>query len=271
MLASKGLITAPCGEPRVGVHVSRPFRMSAFSQPRIRSSTRSRTACWTMRSLTVGMPNGLVRPSPFGMSTRLTACGRYEPSRSALDSSARYSSARAANRSMLCPSTPATPLLARTFVQAAASVLGANTLSTNAYHLPPLTPLPSADSMRFVQTETSAHAKSRGASPPCIASSALAAFCCPDPIIAPLPSYPPSLRRGFAGPSSRDPSLPGAGRSSTTRALTPARLAHAEQVSPLTLPCLPNIQPPTTLWARASLSQSSQRARLISRPRLRHE
>ena len=43
---------------------------------------------------------------------------------------------------------------------------------TNAYHLPPLTPLPSADSMRFVQTETLAHAKSRGASPPCIASSA---------------------------------------------------------------------------------------------------
>src|SRR5208282_5812240 len=40
MLANKGLITAPCGEPRVGVHFSSPFRMSAFSQPRIRSSTR---------------------------------------------------------------------------------------------------------------------------------------------------------------------------------------------------------------------------------------
>src|SRR5208337_4303986 len=35
------LITAPCGEPCAGVHLSSPFRMSAFSQPRIRSRTRS--------------------------------------------------------------------------------------------------------------------------------------------------------------------------------------------------------------------------------------
>src|SRR5271157_1725314 len=39
MLASNGLITAPCGEPCAGVHLSSPFRMSAFSQPRIRSRT----------------------------------------------------------------------------------------------------------------------------------------------------------------------------------------------------------------------------------------
>ena len=41
-------------------------------------------ACWTMRSLTVGMPSGRVLPplresqkglAPLGMSTRLTACG----------------------------------------------------------------------------------------------------------------------------------------------------------------------------------------------------
>src|ERR1700733_12800832 len=71
---------------------------------------------------------------------------------------------------MLCPSTPAAPLLARTFVQAAASVSGANTLSINAYHLPPLTPLTSADSIRFVQTVASTHEKSRAASPPCVAA-----------------------------------------------------------------------------------------------------
>ena len=35
-------------------------------------------------------PNGLVLPSPLGMSTRLTAWGRYDPSRNAADSSARY-------------------------------------------------------------------------------------------------------------------------------------------------------------------------------------
>ena len=40
MLASNGLITAPCGEPCTGVQLSVPFRISAFSHPRIRSSTR---------------------------------------------------------------------------------------------------------------------------------------------------------------------------------------------------------------------------------------
>jgi hypothetical protein len=51
-----------------------------------------------------------------------------------------------------------------------------------------------------------------------------------------------------------------------------SRRSHtARRVSPLTLPCLPNIQPPTTLWARASFSQSSQRTRRVLRPGLRHE
>src|SRR5208282_4128505 len=104
---------------------------------------------------------------------------------------------------MLCPSTPAAPLLARTFVQAAASVSGANTLSINAYHLPPLTPLTSADSMRFVQTEASAHEKSCATSPPCVAFTALPAFCCLDPVIAHPPSCPLSLRRACPIPSSR--------------------------------------------------------------------
>src|SRR5271154_3777728 len=160
------------------------------------------------RDLTVGIPSGLVLPSPFGISTRLTAWGRYEPSRSAVDSSARYKPARASNRSMLCPSTPAAPLLARTFVQAAASVLGANTLSINAYHLPPLTPLTSADSMRFVQIVASAHDKSRAALSPCVASSALPAWWL-DSVIAHPPSYPPSLKRVYAVPSSRGRSLAG--------------------------------------------------------------
>src|SRR5271154_5134331 len=109
---------------------------------------------------------------------------------------------------MLCPSTPAAPLLDRTFVQAVASVSGANTLSINAYHLPPLTPLTSADSMRFVQTEASAHEKSRAASPPCVASSALPAFWCSVSGIAHLPSYPPSLKRVYTVPSPPGPVLP---------------------------------------------------------------
>src|ERR1700731_3352398 len=51
-----------------------------------------------------------------------------------------------------------------------------------------------------------------------------------------------------------------------------SRRSHTvRRVPPLTLPCLPNIQPPTTLWARVSFSQSSQRTRRVLRPRLRHE
>src|ERR671935_10696 len=83
---------------------------------------------------------------------------------------------------MLCPSTPAAPRLARTFSQASASVLGANTLSIRLNHLPPLTPLPSADSMRSVHTPASAPVSlrfSRGcASAPCVAFAALPALSC---------------------------------------------------------------------------------------------
>src|SRR5512145_3331249 len=134
-----------------------------------------------MRSLTVGMPSGRVLPSPLGMSTRLTACGRYVPARSAASSSDRYTSAFAANRSIDCPSTPAAPRLASTFTQAALSVAGANTLSINENHLPPLTPLPRADSMRSVHTEASTHDRlppSVEVSAPCLAT-ALPVLLCP--------------------------------------------------------------------------------------------
>jgi len=104
------------------------------------------------------MPSGRVLPSPLGMSTRLTACGQYVPSRIAVASSDRYRSAFAANRPVLCPSTPAAPLLVWTLVQATRSVADAHTLSIRLYHLPPLTPLTSADSIRSVQIEASAHA-----------------------------------------------------------------------------------------------------------------
>ena len=53
-----------------------------------------------------------------------------------------------------------------------------------------------------------------------------------------LPTFP---RRGFASRASH-----GSRRIGTTRALPPARLAHAGQVSPLPLQCRPNIPPPTT-------------------------
>src|SRR5271165_3705056 len=98
---------------------------------------------------------------------------------------------------MLCPSTPAAPLLARTLVQAAASVLGANTLSIKLNHLPPLTPLPSADTMRSVQIEASAHHSVRvsplEASLPCLALTALPGFSCSIPDLSHPASCLPSL------------------------------------------------------------------------------
>src|SRR5215831_6921271 len=115
-------------------------------------------------------------------------------------------SALAANRSTLCPSTPAAPLFACTFVQASTSVAGAYTLSINEYHLPPLTPLPSADSMRSVHTSASTQSQllpATGVSAPCLASSALPVLLCPGMALTPPPSCPAFPRTGFALPSSR--------------------------------------------------------------------
>ena len=132
-------------------------------------------------------------------------------------------------------------------MQAARSVSSANTLSINAYQLAAFDAVDQRDSMRFVHTEASAHEKSRAASPPCVPSSAL-----PGGLLLRfvqkrgLPSCLPSLGRVYDSPVLSPPALSGAARGGTMKALTPARLAHAEQVSPLYLPCLPNIPPPTT-------------------------
>jgi len=69
-----------------------------------------------------------------------------------------------------------------------------------------------------VPTEDSAHEKSRAASPPCAASSALPALRWLAPFIAHPPYRPPSLARVHAAPSARGPSLSGAGRSGAARA-----------------------------------------------------
>jgi len=159
---------------------------------------------------------------------------------------------------MLCPSTPAAPPLARTFRQAADRVAGAYTLSIRLYQRPPLTPLPSAETMRSVQIEASTHDQSR-ASAPCLAVAGTAgAGSCLFPSFTHPPSYPPSLGTVLL------PVPPAAvHRLGTMRVLTPGRLARARQVSPLTTPCLPGIPPPTTSWARTSLCQSHQRVRSV--------
>ena len=127
--------------------------------------------------------------------------------------------------------------------------------------LPPLTPLPSADSMRSVQTEASTHDQRVGLSALC-SLVGTAGVCCLGPFIPHPPSCPPSLARVYATPSSRGPSLRRAAAVLCGSDSSPARTAA--QVSPLPLSRRPNIPPPTTLWARASFSQSPQRARRFS-------
>src|SRR6476620_2569804 len=71
---------------------------------------------------------------------------------------------------MLCLSTPAAPPLLATFCQAAVSVCARMTLSIRLNHLPPLTPLASADNIRSVQTLASTQVQFRsGVSAPCLA------------------------------------------------------------------------------------------------------
>src|SRR6266699_5952964 len=99
---------------------------------------------------------------------------------------------------MLWPSTPAAPLFRSTFRHAASRVVGRMALSTMLNHLPPLTPLPSADTMRSVQIEASAHHQVRGcppaASPPCVALAALSGLSCSMPNLSHPASCLPSLK-----------------------------------------------------------------------------
>src|SRR5438552_5459256 len=163
---------------------------------------------------------------------------------------------------MLWPSTPAAPWLRATFGHAVARVVGRATLSIRLYHLPPSTPLPSADTMRSVQIDASVHhhASRRRASAPCLARSGTPeAACCAIPDSAPptscLPSFP---RGGFATrPSPRPRPYRG-----NMKAVTPVDLTN-RQVSPLTPLCRPGIPASTTQAARRSLCQSSQRRRLF--------
>src|SRR5438876_10567743 len=95
---------------------------------------------------------------------------------------------------MLWPSTPAAPLFRATFRHAASRVVGRIALSTRLNHLPPLTPLTSADTMRSVQIEASAHHHSRRrVSVPCVAASALTGLSCRASDIAPPTPCLPSL------------------------------------------------------------------------------
>src|SRR5882724_6960829 len=92
---------------------------------------------------------------------------------------------------------PAAPLFRSTFCHAASTVVGRMALPTRLNHLPPLTPLPSADTIRSVQIDASAHhspwPSPPAASLPCVASTALSEFSCVIPDFSHPTSCLPSL------------------------------------------------------------------------------
>jgi hypothetical protein len=109
-----------------------------------------------------------------------------------------------------------------------------------------------------VPTEDSAHEKSRAASPPCAASSALPALRWLAPFIAHPPYRPPSLARVYAAPSARGPSLSGAGRSGAARAPilpgshTPRGSLRFSSISPSEHPAPNPVMGPSVVFAVAS-------------------
>ena len=94
------------------------------------SLSTSATACWTNRSMTVGIPNGLCSPLSFGMYTRLIGKGRYSPCRIIAVSFPGFSKKYSFNSSVFMPSTPGEPLLACTFFMASHRFLPASILSS---------------------------------------------------------------------------------------------------------------------------------------------
>src|SRR6266567_2044570 len=103
---------------------------------------------------------------------------------------------------MLWPSIPEDPLFRSTLCHAASRVDGRLTLSTKLNHLPPLTPLPSADTIRSVQIVASAHhnpwPSPPAASLPCVALTALSEFSCGISELLASNFLPPFPRGGFA-------------------------------------------------------------------------
>jgi hypothetical protein len=78
------------------------------------------TTSWAILSATVGIPNGRVSVllSPFGISTLRTGGGKWLPEASRFQSLERLFERPASKSATDCPSTPAAPWLAFTFLKA---------------------------------------------------------------------------------------------------------------------------------------------------------
>src|SRR5471032_151907 len=120
-------------------------------------------------------------------------------------------------------------------------VAGRITLSIRLNHFPPLTPFPSADTMRSVQIVASAHHKSRGCPPvaslPCLAVTALPGLSCSIPNLSHPASCLPSLETSFPAPSTARSGL------GSTKALTPDDLTQTARSLRLRRLAVPTFRP----------------------------
>lgn len=87
-------------------------------------------ACWTTRSVTVGMPGRRLPPAGLGISTLRTACGRYRPSLICSRSAGQCARAWAGQSSMVTPSMHGAPWLDLTRCHARARLSLASTAAS---------------------------------------------------------------------------------------------------------------------------------------------
>src|SRR5258708_18844947 len=160
-----------------------------------------RRVVWSHRSMNVGPPRGRFFPSPFGIHTRLPACGSSLFSRSCSLNRVSRLSARVENRLIDILSTPPPPFRALTCFHAVSRFFFPHTLSIRLCHLPPFTPFSRASSMRSVHTVGSVQLHRARTSPPrssfrtaCGCSSFGVSFTLP-------PSCPPLLHTSYGASS----------------------------------------------------------------------
>src|SRR6266853_2048901 len=110
------------------------------------------------------------------------------------------SSTCAFNNPVVCPSTPAAPLLRITASAASLSVVSCPTLSIRLYHLPPSIPLSRVANMRSVHTWALVHAHRGATSLPCLARGTPGRFSCLDVSFTLSPSCPPWLHGRYPLP-----------------------------------------------------------------------
>src|SRR2546423_1256838 len=228
------------------------------------------TACWTNRSITVGIPSSRLPPSGFSISTRLTGCALYVPlsncSRISFQCPIRY----CGSWTTRIPSTPGLPLLALTRLNARFRFSVSHTASI-------CRSLPVGGSVAIFATSASVPFVSLGASPfgVYVKASSIWVFC-RFSLMSRCSYYPlhlPSCEGTPFGPSvtlAPPPTLPSADFCATVRApLGPFSLdSETPRRSPEVSSIAFDTQPPGLRFALLMDTDFAVQGLLVQRSRL---